>query len=70
MARRQDGKLYPPAVEEGVAADEEGVGPLAHKSREYRFDLMLALALRIWICSPIARAAGSTSLNIVLVFVD
>ena len=32
MARRQGGKLHPPAEERGVAADKESVGPLAHKS--------------------------------------
>ena len=39
MARRQVDQLDTPAVEEGVAADEEGVGPLAHKSCEGRIDL-------------------------------
>ena len=39
MARRQLGQLDTPADEEGVAADEEGVGPLAHKSCEGRIDL-------------------------------
>ena len=37
--RRQLDQLHTPGVEEGVAADEEGVGPLAHKSREGRIDL-------------------------------
>src|SRR5262249_20843339 len=31
IARRQGGKLYPAAGEKGVAADEDGVGALAHK---------------------------------------
>ena len=39
MARRQSGQLDTPAVEEGVAADEERVGPLAHKRCEGRIDL-------------------------------
>src|SRR5262249_18302254 len=39
VARRQVGKLHPSAVEEGVAANEEGVGPLAHKCCEGRVDL-------------------------------
>src|SRR6202022_154408 len=33
------GQLDTPAGEYGVAADKEGVGPLAHKSREGRVDL-------------------------------
>jgi hypothetical protein len=39
MARRQVGQLDAPAGEYGVAADEDGVGPLAHKSCEGRVDL-------------------------------
>jgi hypothetical protein len=39
VTRRQVGKLHPPAVEEGVAANEEGVGPLAHKCCEGCVDL-------------------------------
>ena len=42
VARRQVNQLDPPAVEEGVAIDEEGVGPLAHESCEGRFDLRTA----------------------------
>ena len=39
MARRQVGQLDTPAGEKGVAADEEGVGPLARKRCEGRIDL-------------------------------
>src|SRR6478672_12848628 len=39
MARRQVDQLNTPAIEEAVAADEDGVGPLAHKSCEGRIDL-------------------------------
>jgi hypothetical protein len=39
MARPQVGQLDAPAGEYGVAADEDGVGPLAHKSCEGRVDL-------------------------------
>ena len=39
MARRQGGKLHPPAGEKGVGADEKRVGPLAHKRREGHIDL-------------------------------
>ena len=39
VARRQLDQLDTPAGEEGVGADEEGVGPLAHKSCEGRIDL-------------------------------
>ena len=39
MARRQVGKLDPPAGEERVGGDEEGVGLVAHKRCEGRIDL-------------------------------
>ena len=39
VARRQMDQLDTPAVQEGFAADEKGVGPLARKSREGRIDL-------------------------------
>ena len=39
MARRQVDQLDAPAGEEGVAADEQRVGPLAHKRCEGRIDL-------------------------------
>ena len=67
MARRQIGQLDAPAGEEGVGADEEGVGPLAHKVAKAASISRLVLALRTWICSPMARAAASTSLNVVSV---
>ena len=38
MARRHVGKLQPPADEKYILADKEGVGPLAHKSRECFID--------------------------------
>ena len=39
MARRQEGELHTPAIEEGIGADEKRVGALAHKSGESRIDL-------------------------------
>jgi hypothetical protein len=39
VARRQHDKLNPPAVEIGIAGDEEGVGPLTHKTCESHLDL-------------------------------
>ncbi len=39
MACGRDGHLNPPASEEGVAADEKPVGPLARKSCEGSIDL-------------------------------
>ena len=39
LVRRCVGQLNTPVVEEGVAADEEGVGPLAHEGCEDRIDL-------------------------------
>ena len=68
MARRQWTKMDTPAGEKGVIADEEGVGPLAHKGREGRIDLAAGAGIKDWICNPMARAAGSTSLTVVSVF--
>ena len=45
MARCQDGKLYPPGVEERAAADVQRVGSLAHKSCEGRIDLAAGAGL-------------------------
>ena len=63
MTRRKVCKLHPPGGEIGVAADENGVGPLARD----RFNAALisrpVVALKIWICGPMARAAASTSAN-------
>jgi hypothetical protein len=39
VARRQLDDFDAPAVEERVATDEEGIGPLAPKSREGRINL-------------------------------
>src|SRR5262249_28907804 len=39
VARRQHGKLNPPALKKWVGADEEGVGPLAPDAFEGRLDL-------------------------------
>ena len=39
MARREVNQLDTPAGDEGVRANEQGVGPLAHESCEGRFDL-------------------------------
>src|SRR5262249_13760139 len=66
-AHRLKGQLETPAVQEGIAADEEGVGSLARKSREDPIDPLLVLALKTWTCSPMARAAGSTSFNVISV---
>ena len=54
-------------MKNGVAADEEGVGPLAHESCEGRIDLAAGADVETWICSPMARAAASTSLTVVSV---
>ena len=45
MMRRQGGKLHPPAGEKGVGADEECVGPVAHKSCEGSIDLAAGASL-------------------------
>jgi hypothetical protein len=39
VLRRQHGQLQPPDAEEGIGADEQRVGPLAHERREGRIDL-------------------------------
>src|SRR5262249_57350625 len=39
VVRRQLRQLDTPAAQEGIAGDEEGVGPLAYKSCEGRIDL-------------------------------
>ena len=63
MARRQLDQLHAPAGEEWVGADEERVGPLVRNGCEGGIDLAAVLALNIWICNPMARAAASTSRN-------
>ena len=57
-------QLDTPAGEKGVGCRRKGVGPLAHKVAKAASISRLVLALRTWICSPMARAAGSTSLNV------
>src|SRR5262245_48668758 len=64
VARRHGGQLNPPAVEKSVGAHEQGIGPLAHKRRNAASISLLVLALRIWIFSPMARAAASTSFSV------
>jgi hypothetical protein len=64
VERRQLGQLDAPAAQEGIAGDEEGIGPLACKSCEGRIDLADG-AEKTWICSPRARLAASTSLTVV-----
>ena len=44
--------------------DEEAVGPLALERVEGRSDLAAGAGARTWICSPMARAAGSMSLRL------
>ena len=39
MACRQRGQLDPPASEEAVRGDEQGIGPAEHNRRERRVDL-------------------------------
>src|SRR5262249_35004186 len=39
MARCQENELDAPTAQESVAADEEGIGPLAHNACEGRIDL-------------------------------
>ena len=38
MAHREQRKLHAPAGEQGIVGDEQGIGPLAPKSREGRLD--------------------------------
>ena len=38
MAHREHRKLHAPTREEGIAGDQQGIGPLAPKRREGRLD--------------------------------
>ena len=62
MAAARTVKLDAPAAEKGIAADKQRVEVRAHKSCEAASISWLVVALRTWICSPMARAAASTSL--------
>src|SRR5262245_22136359 len=64
MASRKKSQLDTPAGEEGVAADEEGVGPLEHESCESHIDLAAVAGVENPDLHPMARAAASTSLNV------
>ena len=52
-------------MEEGVAADEERVGPLAHKSCEGRIDLAAGAGVEDLDLQPHGAGSRSTSLNVV-----
>ena len=64
LPHRQKRQLGTPAVEEGVVADEQRVGALALKSCEGRIYFAAGAGADHLDCSPIARAAGSTSRNV------
>ena len=51
-------------MKKGVAADEEGVGPLAHKSREGRIDLAAGAGNENLDLQPHGASAASKSLNV------
>ena len=62
-------ELDTPAVEEGVVADKRASGRSGTKVAKAASISRLVLPLRTWICNPMVRAAGSTSRNVVSVFV-
>jgi hypothetical protein len=55
---RQMHQLDTPGGEKEIGSDEESIGPHPHKGVEGCNNLA-ALAVRTWICNPMARAAGS-----------
>src|SRR6516165_9252525 len=57
-----------PGGQESVGPDVHGIGPIAPDILEGAIDLATGAGLRTWTCSPIARAAASTSRNIDAVF--
>jgi hypothetical protein len=59
IARRRDARGFPKSRPTAADDPEQRSGVAS----------WLVLALRTWICSPMARAADSTSLNVVSVFV-
>jgi len=64
MARRQCRDLFTAVKQERTRADEQRTNPLLDDSGEGRLDVALSvLALRVWTCSPRARAADCTSFN-------
>jgi len=65
VAHCQKGQLDTTSVEEGIAADEKGIRPLAQKSRRGRIDLTAGAGAEDLNCSPMARAADSNSRNVV-----
>ena len=65
VARRHVGQLDTPVSEEGVGSTKRASGRSRTKDAKAASISRLVLALRTWICSPIARAADSTSLNVV-----
>ena len=63
VARRQESQLHPPAVHKGPAPTKSASGRSRMKAVKATLISRLLLALRAWICNPMARAAASTSLN-------
>ena len=70
MARRQEGQLDPPAEQEGAAADEKRVGPLAPKRCEGRIDLAAGVGVDDLDLQSHGAGAASTSLNMASAFGD
>jgi hypothetical protein len=61
-------QLGTPAVEEGVLTDEEGIGPSRANVAKAALILPMVLALRTWVCNPMARAAAPISLIVVSIY--
>ena len=68
MARRQLDQLDTPAGEKGPAPTKSASGRSRANVAKAALISRLVLARTTWTCSPMARAAGSTSRNVVSVF--
>src|SRR5262249_35056185 len=66
-AHRLKGQLETPAVEEGVAADEEGVGSLARKGRKDPFDLAVCAGVEDLDLQSHGAGSRSASFNVISV---
>jgi hypothetical protein len=62
MARGFGGELNPPASEEGVAADEKPVGPLARKSCEGSINLPASAGMQRYVDGNLLSGFSSTVL--------
>ena len=64
MACHQLHQLHAPEGQKRRLTNEDGVRPVAPIIAKAASISPLVLALRTWICSPMARAAGSMALSV------